>query len=178
MIEDIDVLSDNDIYNFESGDEIDADVEIEVGFEVDVGDALEKIGGKKQKKKNNKNEDDEDDEDDEEEEAALPENNYVNISDYKIRTIYIKPENNITSDVMSQYEKAEAVSIRIANISGGSDVFVDVVDLFDPAEMAKRELAMRRHPYNILKIVNEVIDNDKKEIIRYYEIWSPNEMMH
>lgn len=100
----------------------------------------------------------------------------VNLSDYIVRTFYVKPDQNITCDVMTKYEVTEAISIRTANIADGDAPFVPCDDLHDPVAMATRELTMRKFPYLITRQVGENINHEAKEIVRYYELWNPNEM--
>jgi hypothetical protein len=96
---------------------------------------------------------------------------------YTTRTIYVADENRITRDMMNINEMTEAISIRTALISNGSPCFTDVEGLTDPVDMAKRELMMRRFSFKIERPVGEKIDHENKEILKYFEIWDPNEMI-
>ena len=89
--------------------------------------------------------------------------------------IYVRPENRITTEVMTEFEFAEVVSIRAKQIENGSIPFTDVGDLTDPIAIAKKEIYDKRCPLDIVRdIVSEHIVEGKLRKIS--EKWHVNEM--
>lgn len=105
-----------------------------------------------------------------------PEEDLKTTSSSSCITIYVRPENRITSNVMSLFEMTEYVSIRALQIERYNNCFVDTTGLDNPIDMAKRELMMRKCP---LRINREMIRRVNPttgctEII--CEEWLPAEM--
>ena len=91
--------------------------------------------------------------------------NVSNKNDSK-HEIIVKPENRITSNIISMYEYIELISIRATQISNGSFIFTDVNGINDPLEMAKKEVLDNRCPLYIKRHIG----------MNKYELWSPNVM--
>jgi len=159
-------------------------------------------------------EDEEEEEEDEEEDETvfndLIENNENN-DEIKVEELYnepirseriiiiSKPENRITSDFMTKQEYTEALSTRIMQLEQEQIAFVDISDLSNPVDIAKREIAMKKCPLILRrhlgsKIVdvdedeNITLSNFRKKIIKpaktirrtidYYEYWEVNELSY
>lgn len=128
-------------------------------------------------KKKGEDEDDEDndnDNDDIEEDLELMKKNFeIDIDDVGNDIVYIVPaEQRITSEKLSDYEIAEIINVRATNISKGGKIFTNIEGLYDPIEMAKKELLDRKCPLYIKRNIG-FVDN-----ILYIEKWSPNEMIY
>jgi DNA-directed RNA polymerase subunit K/omega len=80
--------------------------------------------------------------------------------------IIIHPDNRITSEIMTKFERTEVISIRSRQIENGGNCFVSVDDLTDPIEMAIREMQQKRCPCDILRARTDKI----------YERWHVNEL--
>lgn len=91
--------------------------------------------------------------------------NVSNKNDSK-HEIIVKPENRITSNIISMYEYIELISIRATQISNGSFIFTSVKGINDPLEMAKKEVLDNRCPLYIKRHIG----------MNKYELWSPNVM--
>ncbi len=81
-----------------------------------------------------------------------------------------------TSNILSEFEQTELISIRSEQISRYNNPFVDCVGLSDPTSMAGRELSMRRSPLMISRIVGEIKADMKR--VSVVEHWDPNLMVH
>jgi DNA-directed RNA polymerase subunit K/omega len=96
--------------------------------------------------------------------------------DHVQEIIVIRPEERITSNVMSKYEMTEVVSQRATQIAMYNNCMVDITGLTDPIKMAKRELKMRMCPETLRRQVGELKDPKTGEVKVYYEMWCPNSM--
>jgi len=56
------------------------------------------------------------------------------------KTIYVNPENRITSEVMTKFEYCQVISIRAKQLEDFDNPFTDVGDISDPIEIAKKEV--------------------------------------
>ncbi|QYB17505.1 putative DNA-directed RNA polymerases I, II and III [Pacmanvirus S19] len=112
----------------------------------------------------------------EEEEEEPQELDLSEVSSFNKEIIVVKPENRLTSHVMSKFEQTELVSIRAVQISQFNNCLVDITGLDDPILMAKRELMMRKCPLIIRRKVGELKNPKTGKLEEYYEYWSPNEM--
>lgn len=88
--------------------------------------------------------------------------------------IIVSPENRRTSNVMSKFEMTEYVSIRTIQIARFNNCMVDISGLTKPADMARRELMMRKCPLMLRRKVGEKLING--EMVAHYEDWNPAEM--
>lgn len=91
--------------------------------------------------------------------------NYINPIHKKIKLL--KKEDRLTSEYMTIFEYTEIVGHRAKHIENGGDIFTNSDDLFDPIEIAKREINERKCPLSIRRMHN----ND------LCEIWEVNEMI-
>lgn len=118
-------------------------------------------------------EDEELDDNDEEDTELIKKNFEIETEDVGNDIVYIVPANQrITSEKLSDYEIAELINVRATNISKGGKIFTNIEGLYDPIEMAKKELLDRKCPLYIKRNIGYV-DN-----ILYVEKWSPNEMIY
>ena len=84
------------------------------------------------------------------------------------KEINIVPKNERrTSNIITQYEFTEVVSIRSKQIEDGSRIFIDIKKLSDPIEIAEREIKEKRCPLTIRRMLCDEIA----------EIWEVNEMI-
>lgn len=70
----------------------------------------------------------------------------------------VAPEDRITSEVMSKYEYAEVVGIRAKHIESGGTIFVDAGSESDPIKIAKKEIAERKCPLSIIRMVGNTAE--------------------
>lgn len=87
-------------------------------------------------------------------------------NDSKMQYI-IKNEDKITSNIITIYEMTELIGIRATQISNNSPIFVEVEELTDPIEMAKKEIINNKCPLYIKRYIG----------LDKYELWNPNEMI-
>lgn len=108
-------------------------------------------------------------------EVSLPSLEYVSDAvkeryEYKpiIRTeiVYRKPEDRITSEVMTKFEYCEIISHRAKQIENGGQSFTDVGELTDPLAIAKKEISDKKCPLCVVRMITDKIA----------EKWSVNEL--
>ena len=80
--------------------------------------------------------------------------------------VYRKPEDRVTSEVMTKFELCEIISIRAKQLEQGKTVFTDVGDLTDPLAIAKKEIVDKKCPLSIVRMITD----------RIAEKWQVNEM--
>lgn len=80
--------------------------------------------------------------------------------------VYRKPEDRVTSEVMTKFELCEIISIRAKQLEQGKTVFTDVGDLTDPPAIAKKEIVDKKCPLSIVRMITD----------RIAEKWQVNEM--
>lgn len=88
----------------------------------------------------------------------------------RVKTVYVRPKDRITSEVMTKFEYAEAISIRAKQLEDGDQPFTDVGDLQDPIDMAKKEISDKKCPLSIVR--NRTFEGDTT----IAELWQINEM--
>lgn len=91
----------------------------------------------------------------------------------------VSPDERCTSHMMSRFEFAEVISIRVAQISrnGISSAMIPVATdgtMTDARTIALAELEARKSPLRILRRIGTRRDGDCVHPV--YEAWSPNEM--
>ncbi len=98
------------------------------------------------------------------------------LEDARGKNIYVAPrEEWITSDLLSEYETTELVSIRASQIERDpSTAMCDIGDLDDCIEIARRELLERKCPLIIRRVVGTMILNG--EVYTRVEDRDPREM--
>jgi DNA-directed RNA polymerase subunit K/omega len=79
----------------------------------------------------------------------------------------VKGDDKITSNILTIYEITELIGIRATQISQGSPVFINIENLSDPIEMAKKEIINNKCPLYIKRYIG----------LDKYELWDPNTMV-
>lgn len=97
-------------------------------------------------------------------------------SSYNTEEIIIKPDERLTSHILSKYEMTEIISIRATQISQYNNCMVPIDDLDDPIKQAKRELMARKCPLILVRPVGERKNKETEECESYVEHWNPNQM--
>jgi DNA-directed RNA polymerase I, II, and III subunit RPABC2 len=80
---------------------------------------------------------------------------------------FLRPEQRITSEIITKFELCRVISIRAKQIEKDNIVFTDVSGLSDPIKMAEKEVYDRKCPLSIIRKLNENIA----------EKWDINEMI-
>ena len=88
----------------------------------------------------------------------------------RVKTIKVNPEDRITSEVLTKFEYAEAISHRAKQIEDGDTPYTDIGDLSDPIDMAKKEIADKKCPLSFKRDRTSELD------MTIAEIWQVNEM--
>lgn len=86
-------------------------------------------------------------------------------------TVYVHPDDRITSEIMTKFEYCEVVSIRSKQIEDGAQPFIDIDELSDPIQIAKKEIAYKKCPLSIIRH-RTITDGN----ITIAELWQVNEM--
>ena len=145
--------------------------------EVDVDVDEEEVA--KESKGNGDEDGDEDDDEDEEDDDEDDTNDDVERRIAKKRNhVYhqipdsteikiIAPENRLTSEYMTIYEYSMVVGTRATHIANGSVLYTDAQGLYDPREIAKKEIAENLCP---LLVTRKISSNA-------VEVWEVNEMI-
>lgn len=144
----------------EADEEVDADVE---DVDVDVEDDDDN------QKRKDEDDDDEDEDDDEAADVApIKKRNHVYHQVPESTEIKIMaPDKRITSEYMTIYEYSMVVGTRAAHIAEGSILYTDPEGLYDPRDIAKKEIAENKCPLSITRQVS----------VDMMEIWEVNEMI-
>lgn len=79
----------------------------------------------------------------------------------------VKGDDKITSNILTIYEITELIGIRATQISQGSPVFINIENISDPIEMAKKEIINNKCPLYIKRFIG----------LDKYELWDPNTMV-
>jgi DNA-directed RNA polymerases I, II, and III subunit RPABC2 len=143
-------------------------------------DTEEKEEKEEEKEENeNENENDNDDEDEyEDENENSTDLNELENDDDDIEIInnslisssmenIVHPQNRILSEYLSRYEYSKVIGIRAEQLTQGAIPYVDVKNMNDPIEMAKKELNENKCPLSIKRYIG----------LNKYEIWSVNEVI-
>lgn len=95
----------------------------------------------------------------------------------RANTIIIPETQRRTSDILSQYEYAQLISIRATEIAktGIYDKSLEELKLSDPVDIAKAELKARKCTLTLRREVARKKNNGEEDI--YIELWNPNEMI-
>lgn len=88
----------------------------------------------------------------------------------RVKTVYVRPKDRITSEVMTKFEYAEAISIRAKQLEDGDEPYTNVGDLQDPVDMAKKEIADKKCTLSVVR--NRTFEGDTT----IAELWQINEM--
>lgn len=166
---------------FKHGDDMDdaedldnlADVDDADDVDDDSGDIedLDTDVGIKQIKEDDDDDDDDDDQgdDDEKTDSVLPKKRthiYHQLPEYT-EIKMVAPEHRITSEYMTIYEFAMVVGTRATHIASGSILYTDPQSLYDPRDIAKKEIAEGKCPLSITRKVSPTV----------MEVWEVNEMI-
>lgn len=151
-IKDIEAVDEEDNESLYEDDDIDVDVDVDVD-----GD----------EPKNAKDEDE--DEDDEDEDKELPKKRqHVYHQIPESTEIKIVPAHRrVTSEYMTIFEFSMIVGTRATHIASGSVLYTDPQGLYDPRDIAKKEIAENKCPLSITRKVSPTM----------IEIWEVNEMI-
>ncbi len=80
--------------------------------------------------------------------------------------VYRRPEDRVTSEVMTRFELCEIISIRAKQLEKGYKVFTDIGDLTDPIDIARKEVLDKKCPLSIRRMITDKVG----------EKWQVNEM--
>jgi len=145
--------------------DIEEDVE-SVYDEEDVDVDVDEVEDAKQKN------DDDDEEDEEDDDGPSPiqtsRRNHVYHSIPDSTEIKIVPaDQRITSEYMTLYEYSMIIGTRATHISEGSVLYTDPQGLFDPRDIAKKEMDENKCPLSVKRQVSATM----------MEVWEVNEMI-
>lgn len=101
--------------------------------------------------------------------------------------VVVDPKRRRTSNMISKTELVEGIGIRAQQIANKATVFVDIsVDkkggggktvIDDPTIMAKMEVAQRKFPLVLRRIVKTQVDKKTGKVTEWVEDWDVNEMI-
>jgi hypothetical protein len=115
-----------------------------------------------------------DDEDDSDAEETEEEEDIEDVEPHEtfdnITVIVVKPENRMTSDMMSLNEFCAILGIRGAQIEGGDDFYADLQYENTSIDIAKKELMASKSPCIVERVV------DTKHNIVTVEHWKVSEL--
>lgn len=151
-------------------DDIEDDI---ISSDIEDNDDIEDTNIKKNKKDDDEDEDDEDEKNEKIDEEYIIERKKLHHVKFTADTenntiIVVKSENRITSDHMTTYEYTSVVGTRATHISKGAPIYVEVGNLYDPRDIAKKEIDECKCPLSITR----KLGNTNK-----IEIWAVNEMI-
>lgn len=162
-----------EVANLDEEDNIDVDDESvyddddEVDVDVDSADREKvKPSAVGDDDEDDDDEDDEDDEDDDRTELPRRHHVYHQVPDSTEIKI-VSPDRRTTSEYMTIYEYSMVVGTRATHISEGSILYTDPQGLFDPRDIAKKEINENKCPLSITRKVSPTM----------IEVWEVNEMI-
>jgi DNA-directed RNA polymerase subunit K/omega len=138
----------------------------EDGVDVDITD---RDGAKPTAPGEDEDEDDEEEDDDDDDDRVAPPRRHhvyhqaVDSTEIKI----VSPDRRTTSEYMTIYEYSMVVGTRATHISEGSILYTDPQGLFDPRDIAKKEINENKCPLSITRKVSPSM----------IEVWEVNEMI-
>lgn len=145
--EEINLVNDGEINNELSDDEDDKNI-------------------KKDKLDDDEDEDNDEIEDDDDVNDALTEIEMNNI----VEEIFVEPNDRITSNIITEFEFSKIIGIRATQIQDGSKIYVDIGNLTNPIEIARKEIFNNKCPLSIKRFIG-IYDNKK-----LFEVWNVNEL--
>ena len=80
---------------------------------------------------------------------------------------FLRPEQRLTSEIITKYELCRIISIRAKQIEKDNIIFTDVTGITDPIKMAEKEIYDRKCPLSIIRKLNN----------NTAEKWDVNEMI-
>jgi DNA-directed RNA polymerases I, II, and III subunit RPABC2 len=152
-----DAVSEYDDADVDQDDVDDVDVDVDPDLEETKPDRVE----------DDNDEDDEDDDPDQEESTPkkrvhtyhqIPESTEIRI---------VHPSKRLTSEYMTIYEYSMVVGTRATHIANGSILYTDPQGLYDPRDIAKKEINENQCPLSITRKVSPTT----------VEVWEVNEMI-
>ncbi len=81
--------------------------------------------------------------------------------------VIVDPSNRITSEYMTLYEYSIVVGTRATHIANGSVLYTDPEGLFDPRDIAKKEINENKCPLSVTRKISPT----------KIEVWEVNEMI-
>jgi DNA-directed RNA polymerase subunit K/omega len=153
-----------DIDDLDDVDDVD-DVDDDSG---DIGDVDTDVGIKPVKEDDDDDDEDQGD-DDEKQDRMLPKKRthiYHQVPEYT-EIKMVSSEDRVTSEYMTIYEFAMVVGTRATHIASGSILYTDPDGLYDPRDIAKKEIAEGKCPLSITRKVSPTM----------LEVWEVNEMI-
>ena len=162
----------SDEFDHMSDEEIDADDLINSDIEDNDDDEINQ-----KNISDGEDDDDEDNDDDEDDEIRLitarkklhmiTSNSGLN----QDKCIIVKPENRITSNIITLFEYTSVIGTRATHIANGATIYVDIGNLTDARDIAKKEIDENKCP---LSVVRKLGTSDKVEIWEVNELIKPN----
>lgn len=152
-------INNDDESDFEEVDDIDVDVDIDANVDEDIVE--------------DKNDDDDEDEHEDDDEndnnnRIMPKKKHQYHQMKESEDIHIvHPSRRVTSEYMTLYEYSMVVGIRATHISNGSVLYTEPDGLYDPRDIAKKEINENKCPLSITRKVSPTI----------IEVWEVNEMI-
>jgi DNA-directed RNA polymerase subunit K/omega len=113
---------------------------------------------------------DEDEDEDEDDETTVPEDPPPQDTFDNITVVVQKPENRMTSDLMSLTEYCAVLGVRAQQIENGDDFYIDIQFENNSIDIAKKELLAGKSPCIIERIL------DTKHNITIVEHWKISEL--
>ena len=161
--------------NSKKNDNVDEDILVDVDDVVDdVVDDDNKLDDESKLDEHKLDDDDEDededddDDDDDDEIKILPKRNTTNDGFYESAEIKIVPDNErMTSEYMTLYEYSMIIGTRATHIADGSVLYTEPNGLYDPRDIAKKEIYENKCPLSISRKIG----------LNKVEIWSVNDMI-
>jgi len=96
---------------------------------------------------------------------------------HKIIYHVCKPENRLTSHVISKFERSNACSIRTDHIEKYGQAMVNFGNEVSASDIANKEFNMNKNPLMIMREYKKrVIDTKNNVIHAYVELWKVSEM--
>jgi len=96
-------------------------------------------------------------------------------SEYVREIVVVRPENRLTSNILSSFETTDIISIRATQIAQFNNCMIETVGIDDPIKMAEMELMARKCPLVLVREVGSV-RQPNGQVQQYVEHWSPNHM--
>lgn len=98
-------------------------------------------------------------------------------TEYSVVINVVPKDQRKTSRVLSKFELTEILNIRITQIGLYNNCMVNTDGAPTAREQALRELASRKVPLILRRLVGERLNEKTGKLDRYVELWSPNDML-
>jgi DNA-directed RNA polymerase I, II, and III subunit RPABC2 len=73
------------------------------------------------------------------------------IEDFNDIMITYDASKNVTRNILSKYEKVKILGLRAEQLQRGAQPYIDVIQPFNPLEVAKQELYERKIPFMVCR---------------------------